>query len=137
VSDHLGPVEFLALEFPDGVVNSEALRGIVAQMQAGNVFVIDLEFVVRPEGQPGSIVTASSLNADDAGLAEFDGASSGLLGQDDVDTLAADLGPGSVVVVLIYEDRTMEAVINACEQSGAHVLAEGTVDQDELDAALA
>jgi hypothetical protein len=135
MTDHLGPIDFIAVEFPDGHVTADGLREVLAQVDAGTIFLIDLEFVAKDSDGALQDVAAGSLGLAQLGLT-FNGANSHLLSREDLEAVAADVSPGSILAVLIYEDRTLSRAVAAWENSGARVLAEGTVDDADLDEAL-
>jgi len=135
MTDHLGPVDFVAVEFPNGHVTADGLREVLAQVDAGSIFVIDLEFVHKVSDGSLHDITAGSLGLAQLGQA-FNGANSHLLPRDDIKRVAVGAAAGSILAVLIYEDRTLSPAIDAWERSGARILAEGTVDDSELERAL-
>lgn len=136
MTDHLGPLEFVAVEFPSGRVDASGFEQVLAQAEAGSIFVLDIELVVHPAGEPARTVLPADLPGGAGGLELLDGASTGLLDADDIARLGADLDPTAVVAVLVYEDRTMERALDAWEAAGGRLLAEGTLDETVLNGAL-
>lgn len=135
ISDHLGPVAFLAVEFPGSHVDVEGFTRLVDLVDRGLIIVLDLEFVRRmPDGSLAT-VPAGSLDVG-ADLSVFDGADSGLLDRDDVALVAEGLEEGDVLAVLVYEDLTLNPVLHAWASAGARLVAEGSVDADDLEQAL-
>lgn len=136
MSDHLGPLHYLAVEFVDGELHGEVFEHLVAQVEAGTIFLLDLEFVERtPDGSlivlPPTAPALKSLVG--CGLA---GEDAGLLDAGDIELLARDIGVGSLVAVMVYEDRSMISTIEAVEMTGGRVVSEGAVDLDALDTIL-
>jgi hypothetical protein len=64
------------------------------------------------------IEVGGSLNQLAAAFAEFEGASSGLLGEDDLQEAAAALEPGTSAAVLVWENRWAAPVAAALRRSG-------------------
>lgn len=112
------------------------LRGgfdhLLRLVDTGLIRVLDLEFVTNTAGAI-QIVAAGQLGVE---LAEFEGAYSGLLDQDDLATVGAGLAPDTSAAVLVYEELSILQVITAWEDSGARIVVEGPVDVDDLDGAL-
>jgi hypothetical protein len=69
-------------------------------------------------------------------LSVFEGASSGLLGQDDVEEAAVALQPGSSAGILVYENRWAAPFAAALRRGGAELVASGRIPVPALVAAL-
>jgi hypothetical protein len=135
LSDHLGPLSYIAVEFPTGQVGADGFARLVELVDEGLVIVIDLEFVRR--GPDGSLVKVPAALLDvGADLSLFEGADSGLLDPDDLDLVAHGLVQGSLMAVLVYEDLALNRVLTAWSADGAVLVAEGPVSVDDLEQAL-
>src|SRR3954447_9706155 len=102
--DDVGPIDYLVVEFPGNKMTGEAFPLLVDLADRGLIRILDLAFVRRE--LDGSVVgmTLSDVDHDgDLDLTVFEGASSGLLGGDDLDEAGGVLEPGSSAGVLIYE----------------------------------
>lgn len=134
-NDALGPVDLLVIGFPDGAPHAGGFRHLIDLVNGGTVRVLDFEFV---RGGPGGvqIVELSDLPAVEGFDTSFwAGASSHLLGSDDLDALAADIGDGELALVLVIEQQWLAGLIRDWTSSGARVIAEGGVaPQDLIDA---
>ena len=128
---HLGPVDYVIVEFSDPAEIRPGFDRLVALVDKGLIRILDLEFIHGIDGV-ASTIPAARVGDD---FKQFDGAASGLLDRDDLDAVAADLKPGSTAAVLVYEDLSIVAVLDAWESGGATILAEGPVDLDELETA--
>lgn len=135
ITDHLGPVAFVAVEFPGSHLDGEGFTRLVDLVDGGLVLVLDLEFVRRMPDGSLTTVPAGSLDVG-ADLSAFDGANSGLLDRDDVTLVAQGLEEGNLLAVLVYEDLTLNPVLQAWASAGARLVAEGSVDADDLEQAL-
>lgn len=130
--DRFGPVDYLVVQFPQGEVGRDGFARLLGLVDAGTIRVLDLEFVTNDAGTVRT-VPAAALDID---LADLDGANSGLLDAADLDVVAAEVAPGSVAAVLVYEELSLLPVLRAWEAVGATVVADGPVTVDDLDAAL-
>src|SRR5579871_6888075 len=80
--DEMGPIDYVVVEFPGQVKAGEGLPLFVNLVDRGIVRILDLAFVRKERDG-----TVYSLSLEDVGpdLAVFEGASSGLLRQADID----------------------------------------------------
>jgi hypothetical protein len=135
IDDHLGPVEYLAIEFPNGHVTTAGFEHVLSLVDAGMILVLDLEFARRVEDR-WSKVTASELAVAGVDLGDFAGADSSLLDDADRDVLSAGLAPDSVLAILVYENLAMHAALKAWGEHGAKLVAEGPISLEDLEGAL-
>jgi hypothetical protein len=130
----LGPVDYLIVEWPPGKEpTGEGLDEIVRLSDLGIIRVLDLAFVTK--GEDGTVSGLAIADIDGDGrldLAQFEGASSGLLGQDDYDEASAALEPGASAAILLYENRCAAPFVSAMRRSGAQVVANGRIPVDAL-----
>ena len=81
----LGPVDYLIVEWPAGTQpNGEGLKELANLTDLGLIRVLDLVFVTK--GEDGEVAGLALADIDSDGeldLIEFEGASSGLIGEDD------------------------------------------------------
>jgi hypothetical protein len=69
-------------------------------------------------------------------LAVFEGASAGLLGQDDLDEAGQALEPGCSAAILVYENLWAAPLAVALRREGAQLVAGGRIPIQALLAAL-
>src|SRR5687767_15044883 len=105
--DELGPIDIVVIEYPaDAPMTGEAVPIFLDLVDRGIIRVLDVLFVRRNEDGTVSGFEASDLDSDSLGdLKAFEGASTGLLGDDDVTTVGETLDAGSAGVVIVYENR--------------------------------
>jgi hypothetical protein len=133
----LGPVDFLVIEFPGSRMTGEGLPLLVDLVDRGIVRVLDLVFVKKRDD--GSVVSVdiSELDRDGAGgLGVFAGASSGLLDEDDLDSVADVLEPGSAAALLVYENTWAAPLATALMRGGARLVASSRIPAPVLLEAL-
>ena len=133
----LGPIAYVVVEFPGGVPGANGFRELLDLVERREIRVLDLEFVAL--GADGGVETIepTMLGAvDGLDMAVFAGASSGILDASDFAALGADLTPGSIAAVLVYEELSMLQVLASWERAGGKLLAEGPVDAADLISAL-
>ena len=86
-SEELGPIDIVVIAYPaDAPMTGEAIPIVMDLVERGIIRVLDVLVVMQNEDGTFSGFEASDLDADSIGdLKVFEGASTGLLGEDDVD----------------------------------------------------
>jgi hypothetical protein len=134
----LGPVDYLIVEWPAGKQpTGEGIKLLAEFTDRGLINVLDLVFVQK--GEDGSVSGLAVMDLDSDGeldLVQFDGASSGLLGQDDYDEAGSALEPGASAAILLYENAWARPFVKAVKAGGAQVIASGRIPADDLAAAV-
>lgn len=101
--DDVGPIDYLVVEYPGNHPTGEALPYLVDLVDRGLIRILDL---VRkdPDGSVAAVELANLTRDDNPDLAVFEGAPSGLLGQDDLEEAGTVIGPGSTAAIVLYEN---------------------------------
>jgi hypothetical protein len=135
--DELGPVDFLAVEFPGGHITAPGFEQLLSLARQGTIRILDMEFVVKDSAGNTRKAEVSELgNPDGADLSVWAGASSGLLDEADVSQIAAEIEPGATAAVIVYENRWILGLADAWRRDGARLIADGGISADDLVAAL-
>jgi len=134
----IGPVDYLVVEWPPGKQpTGEGLNVLVDLTKRGLIRVLDLAFVQKEQdGSINGLVLADFDHDGTLDVAEFEGASSGMLGQDDYDEAGAALEPGASAAILVYENRWAAPFVAAVRRSGAQLVGSGRISVDDLLEAL-
>lgn len=132
--DQLGPIDFVAVAFPGGRPNPAGFEYLLDLAERGVIRILDTEFIAKDEAGPPRIVTAGEIDGVD--LSAWQGASTGLLDAADIDQVGADLAPGDLAVVVIFENRWVTGLVDAWRAGGARLIAEGGIPASELVDAL-
>jgi Family of unknown function (DUF6325) len=132
----IGPIDYVVVEWPAGKQpTGEGLPMLVDLVDRGVIRVLDLAFVHKEED--GTIVgLALDQLGDDPTLTVFEGASSGLLGDDDYEEAGAAIQPGCSAALLVYENTWAAPFATALRRGGARLVATGRIATNELIAAL-
>jgi hypothetical protein len=135
--DELGPIDYVVVEFPGSRMTGEGLPLLVDLVDRGIIRILDLLFIKKE--LDGSVKGMAIADLDKDGtldLAVFEGASSGMLGQDDVDEAGGVLEPGSSAGILIYENRWAAPFAAALRRGGGQLVASGRIPHEAIVAAL-
>ena len=101
------------------------------------VDILDMEFITKDaDGKTKKIDVWEFAVPGGVDLNAWAGASSGLLDDSDVTEISAAMQPGSVAVVVIYENRWALGLVDAWRRDGARLIASGGLPADEIVAAL-
>ena len=135
--EELGPVDIVVIAYPPGApMTGEAAPLLVDLVERGIIRVLDAMFVMKNEDGTFSGFDATDLT--DKGVGDFtvfEGASSGLLGEDDAAKAAEEIEPGSAAVMIVYENRWAGPFIAAVRRNGGVPVAfERIPAQDLIDA---
>jgi hypothetical protein len=135
--DVLGPVDFLAIEFPGGQLTAAGFERLLSLANDGVVDILDMEFITKDTGGKSKKIDAWEFAVPGGvDLSAWAGASSGLLDDSDVTEISAAMAPGSVTVVVIYENRWALGLVDAWRRDGARLIASGGLSPDDILAAL-
>ena len=134
----MGPVDYIVVEFPSSRMTGEGLPILVDLVDQGLIRVLDLTFIKKEDD--GSVVGIKIADLDGDGeldLAVFEGASSGLLDDEDLADAGSVLEAGSSAGILVYENVWAAPFAQALRRGGAQLVASGRIPGDELVSALA
>ena len=135
--EEMGPVDYLVLEFPGNKMTGEGLPMLVDLVDRGIIRILDLVFVTRDTDGTVSGLELKDFDADgELDLAVFEGASSGLLGEDDLAEAGNVIEPGSSAGILVYENTWAAPLAGALRRGGAQLVASGRIPIPALLAAL-
>jgi hypothetical protein len=135
--DDIGPIDYLVVEFPGSKMTGEGLPLLVDLVDRGIIRILDFVFVKKE--LDGSVMGMAIADLDKDGtldLAVFEGASSGLLGQEDLDEAGTVLEPGSSAGLLVYENRWAAPFAKALRRGGGQLVAHGRIPVQAVLAAL-
>jgi Family of unknown function (DUF6325) len=133
--DEIGPVDFLAVEFPAGRIGAADLRELLSLVSQGTIRILDAEFIIKDAAGNARKADAAELGEPD-GIGAWSGASSGLLDDADVEHVSAAIRPGSAAAVIVYENRWILRLADGWRRSGARLIEDGGIPVDDLVAAL-
>ena len=133
----IGPIDYLVVEFPGSKMTGEGLPLLVDLVDRGIIRVLDFVFVKKElDGSVRGVAIADLDKDGQLDLAVFEGASSGLLAQEDLDEAGGVLEPGSSAGLLVYENRWAAPFASALRRGGGQVVASGRIPVQDVLAAL-
>jgi len=135
--DDMGPIDYLVVEFPGSRMTGRVFPQLVDLVDRGLIRILDLAFV-RKEGD-GSItgIELKEVDGDGTlGLSDFEGASSGLLGDDDIQEAGAAIQSDSSAGILVYENVWAAPLAREIRHSGGQLVASDRIPVQAVLAAL-
>jgi hypothetical protein len=136
--DELGPIDIVVIAYPASApMTGEAIPMLLDLVDRKIIRVLDVLFVIKGEDGTFAGFDASDLDSKGVGdLAVFEGASSGLLGDDDVATAADGIEPGTAAVMIVYENRWAAPFASAVRRNGGRLVGFQRIPTQELIASL-
>ncbi|MET1039006.1 MAG: DUF6325 family protein [Aeromicrobium sp.] len=135
--DEMGPIDYIVVEFPGNRMTGEAFPLLIDLVDRGVIRIIDLVFVTKDlDGSVKGIAIADLDGDGELDLAAFEGASSGLIGDDDIQETGDVLEPGSSAGILVYENVWAGPFASAVRRGGGQLVASGRIPVQALLAAL-
>ncbi|HYC81793.1 MAG TPA: DUF6325 family protein [Solirubrobacterales bacterium] len=131
-----GPIDYVLVEWTGRQPNGEIAPHLIDLVERGLIRILDLAFLAK--GEDGSVarVEIADLGQEVVEFAVFEGASSGLIGDDDVVAAADVLAPGTSAALLVYENAWAAPLAAAVRRSGGELVASGRIPAEDLLAAL-
>jgi hypothetical protein len=137
-NEELGPIDIVVIAYPaDAPMSGEAVPLVMDLVERGIIRVLDVRFVMKNQDGTYSGFEATDLDADSVGdFKAFEGASSGLLGEDDVGVAAEAIEPGSAAVMIVYENRWAAPFAAAVRRNGGVLVDNQRIPVQDLMRAL-
>jgi hypothetical protein len=134
----LGPIDITVIAYPAGAaMTGEAVPLLMDLIDRGIIRVLDVMFVSKDE--QGMFVGFEAKDLDEKGVGDltvFEGASSGLLGSSDIETVADTLDPGMSAAVIVYENTWAASFAAAVRRNGGVFIANQRVPLEDVVQAL-
>jgi hypothetical protein len=134
--EEIGPVDYAVLAFPGNQFKGDIAPAIADLVDAGTIRVIDIAFVGKDEN--GEIVAMELFELDAEVQAALERAGvevNGLLNEDDLNDIAADLEPNSSAALLVWENVWARKVTQAIRDAGGELVAFERLPHEVVQAA--
>ena len=134
--DEMGPIDYVLVEWPGRQPTGEAMPHLIDLVDRGLIRVLDLAFIAK--GEDGSVVALEISDLGDAvsEFAAFEGASSGLLSEEDIAEAGGALETGTSAALLVFENLWAAPFASAVRRSGGQLVASGRIPIQAVLAAL-
>ena len=123
----MGPIDYIVVEYPEHKPTGEAFEELLKLVDSGLIHILDLAFVRKNED--GSVIALdfSDVAGEAPQIAVYEGASSGLLGQEDFDEVGVALEPNAAAAILVWENVWAAPFAAAVRRSGGQLVASGRI----------
>lgn len=118
-----GPVELVVIEFPENQFNGAVAPSFFDLVDKGLIRVIDLVVVTKDAEGNAAMVEVEQLDEEVAeALAKLTGEDGGLLSEDDLLELAAELPENSTAMMVLFENTWVAEFAKNVRASGGRVV---------------
>jgi hypothetical protein len=132
-----GAIDWLLIEAQNKEINGELVPPLLDLVDRRLIRILDALVLVKRTDDDFDALTTSELDAEQVGdLGALAGASSGLLSDDDAAAAAAALAPGSIGLLIVYENLWSLPFAVAARKAGGHLVAQGHIAIPAIVAAL-
>jgi hypothetical protein len=135
-NDEIGPIDYVLVEWPGRQPHGELAPHLVDLVDRGLIRILDLTFIAKDEEGNVAALEIADVGGEVVELAIFEGASSGLIGDDEVEQAGAALEPGTAAALLVYENAWAAPFASAVRRSGGQLVASGRIPVEDVLAAL-
>jgi uncharacterized membrane protein len=130
----IGPVEILVIGFPGNQFTGEIAPALAELVESGMIRVIDLVFVTKSAN--GDIVGVELSELDDSTSSAFHPhveEPNGLLADEDIEDLGAELEPDSSAAILLFEHTWATKFRDAVAGSGGELITSIRISKEAID----
>lgn len=132
----MGPISYLIVEFPGNKMTGESLPALLDLVDKGLIRILDLEFVTRHDDGSVEALSLQELDTGEFDVSVFEGVSSGLLDQSDLDDAKDAIEPGSSAGILLFENRWAAHFVQTLRDSEGQLVAAGYIPLAAIAASL-
>jgi uncharacterized membrane protein len=134
--EEMGPIDYIILEWPTEPSGDQVVPLLLDLVDRGIIRILDIAFVSKDEDGTLNAIEVADLGPAAAAFGAFEGASSGLVGDEDLQDAASALEPGTSAAILVWENRWAAPVAIALRRSGGQLVASGRIPVQALVASL-
>jgi Family of unknown function (DUF6325) len=132
-----GAIDWLLLEARGKEMNGELVPPLLDLVDRRLIRILDVLILVKRADDDFDALAASELDPERVGdLGALEGASSGLLSDEDAAAAASALAPGSLGLLVVYENLWSLPFAVAARKAGGQLVAQGHIPIPAIVAAL-
>ena len=135
-ADAIGPVDVAVILFEGNQFNGEVAPAIIDLQQSGTVRILDLAFITKDADGTWAILEIADEAVEGAFQALL-GEQFELLSDNDLEEIAADLGPESSALVIVWENTWAAQLASAIRGSNGQVIAMDRIPHEIVARAIA
>jgi len=132
-----GAIDWLLLEARGKAMSGALVPPLLDLVDRGLIRILDVLVLITRTADDFDALTTSELDPELVGeLGALQGASSGLLSEDDAAAAAAALAPGSLGLLIVYENLWSLPFAVAARKAGGQLIDQGHIPIQAIVAAL-
>jgi Family of unknown function (DUF6325) len=132
----MGPVSYTVIAFPGNHFNGNIAPEVARLVSTGTVRILDLVFVGKDED--GNTISLEFDQMEElAQFNEVDGEVGGLVGEEDLEHVAAGLPEGNSALIIVWEDAWARPFVEAILESGGVVIESARIPRELVESAMA
>ena len=130
----LGPVDIVVIGFPpDAPRTGESIPIVVDLVDRGIIRILDVMLIEKDSGGTVTELEISQLGGNvSTHLSVFDGASTGMLGDEDAAVAGEGLQPGEAAALLCFENTWAAPFVTSVMRNGGNLLAFDRIPAEDL-----
>lgn len=134
----LGPVDIVVIGYPAGAPQTgSAIPKFLELVDSGIITVLDVRGVLRESDGSFSAFDVGAMAADGLpDLMAFEGAQTGLIGDEDLRVAVEAMDPGSAAVMICFENTWAAPFVTEVRRNGGTMLAYERVAAEDLMEAI-
>jgi hypothetical protein len=138
MSDPIGPVELIMIDFEGNRFNGEVAPALFDLVDRGIVRIIDLSLIIKDEAGDVLIYEAQELSPEvAAALEKISPDMAGLMSEQDIIDLAAEMPANTTALTMLVEHKWATDFAQAVRASGGELVMAQRIPGDLVDAARA
>lgn len=134
--DEMGPIDYILVEWTGRQPTGEALPHLIDLVEGGIIRILDIAFMTKDEDGEVAGIEIAELGGQVEEVSIFEGASSGIISDDDMVEAAQALEPGTSAALLVYENVWAAPFAAAVRRSGGQLVASGRIPVQSIIDAL-
>jgi uncharacterized membrane protein len=132
-----GPIDFVLIEFSEDRLTGGVATELLDLMDRGIVRVFDILVIGKDaDGAVYDIDLAETSLGQAAGLVDLAWARSGLLSDEDMREAAGAMEPGTVAMLLVYENTWAVRLVAAAREAGGELIGGARIPAPDVMAVL-
>jgi hypothetical protein len=132
-STETGAIDWLLIEARNKSINGELVPPLLDLVDRRLVRILDALVLVKRSDDDFDVLTTSELDPAQVGdLGALVGASSGLVSDDDAATAVAAMSPGSLGLLVVYENLWSLPFAVAARKAGGELVARGSISIESI-----
>ena len=131
-----GPVDFVLLEFPIAGLTGRASEELIKLVEQGIIRLFDLLIVMKNDDGEVEVLELTDPGGPAASFSYFEGAQSGLLGEEEIAEATNALLPGTLAALIVFENIWAAPFVAAVREGGGELVASTRIPAPDVMAAL-